>query len=44
MKIGARLKQLRKENGYTQEMLAKRLNVTPQTVYKYERGVIATYS
>lgn len=29
MKIGARLKQLRKENGYTQEMLAKRLNVTP---------------
>lgn len=40
MKIGARLKQLRKENGYTQEMLAKRLNVTPQTVYKYERGVI----
>lgn len=34
-----RLKELRKENGYTQEFVAKYLNVKQNTYSQYESGV-----
>ncbi len=34
-----RLKELRKENGYTQEYVAKYLNVKQNTYSQYEAGV-----
>ena len=34
-----RLKELRKENGYTQEYVAKFLNVKQNTYSQYESGV-----
>lgn len=34
-----RLKELRKENGYTQEYVAKFLNVKQNTYSQYEKGV-----
>lgn len=37
-KIGVFLKQLRNENGFTQEMLAGRLNVSGRTVSRWENG------
>lgn len=40
MNIGERIKRARQEAGITQSELAKRLNVTPQTVSQYERGLI----
>ena len=38
VKIGERIKQLRKEKDITQEQLAKALNVTSAAVSKWERG------
>ena len=36
------LKKIRKDKGYTQEELAKKLNVVRQTVSKWEKGVSQT--
>ena len=33
-----RLRKLRKENGLTQEQLAEKLNISRQSVAKWERG------
>ena len=33
------LKKIRKDKGYTQEMLAEKLNVVRQTVSKWEKGL-----
>lgn len=38
IKTGARLAQLRKENGYSQEALAEKLGLSRQAVSKWERG------
>ena len=38
-KIGAFLKELRKEKNLTQEKLAEKLNVTSRTVSRWETGV-----
>lgn len=40
MNKGERIKLLRESKGLTQEELAKRLNTTKQTIFKYEKGVI----
>lgn len=40
MKIGESLKKARIDAGITQAELARRLDVTPQTVSQYERGLI----
>lgn len=40
MNIGEQLKNLRQQNNYTQEQLADLLNVSYQTVSKWERGVV----
>ena len=37
--LGARIAQLRREKGLTQEMLAQRMGVSPQAVSKWERGL-----
>ncbi|MBQ8136555.1 MAG: helix-turn-helix transcriptional regulator [Clostridia bacterium] len=37
-KIGAFLKELRKEQGFTQEQLAEKLNVSRRTVSRWETG------
>lgn len=39
MQIGNQIKVLRQRRGVTQEALAQHLNVTPQAVSKWERGV-----
>ena len=39
MQIGNQIKALRKRRGVTQDALAQHLNVTPQAVSKWERGV-----
>ncbi len=36
MNIGERIQKLRKENGYSQEQLAERLNLSRQTISKWE--------
>jgi transcriptional regulator with XRE-family HTH domain len=36
--IGERIAQLRKNSGFTQEILANTLGVSPQTVSKWETG------
>ena len=38
-KIGLRLQRIRKQNGVSQEELAKKLHVQRQTISSYERGV-----
>ena len=38
MKIGEKLIELRKNNGLSQEQLAEKLNVTRQTISKWELG------
>ncbi len=40
MNIGDRIKTLRKKINLTQEELAKKLGTTPQTIYKYEKGIV----
>lgn len=37
--FGKRLSELRKKKGWTQEQLAKKLNVSPQAVSKWEKDV-----
>ena len=39
MEFRDKLQKLRKENGLTQEMLAERINVSSQTVSKWEKGL-----
>ena len=39
IQIGSRIRQLRKQKGITQEVLAEALSVTPQAVSKWEMGV-----
>ena len=38
MTMGEKIKQLRSANGFTQEMLAEKMNVTRQSVSKWENG------
>jgi transcriptional regulator with XRE-family HTH domain len=38
IKIGSQIAMLRKQNGYTQEELAEKLNITAQAVSKWENG------
>ena len=38
MTVGQKIKQLRKERGFTQMDLADRINVSYQQVQKYEKG------
>ena len=40
MEIGERIHHYRKLCGLTQEEVAKRLETTPQNIYKYEKGII----
>ena len=40
MSIGEEIKKKRKEKGYTQDYLAELLNVSRQTVYNWEKGII----
>lgn len=37
--IGVKIKKLRRKNKMTQEQLARQLNVTPQAVSKWEKGL-----
>lgn len=39
--MGAQLKQLRKEHGYSQDKFAEKLNVTKDTIFNYEKGKTA---
>lgn len=39
MEIGNKIKQLRQKSGLTQEQLGSRLNVSPQSISKWETGV-----
>ncbi|MCD8391261.1 MAG: helix-turn-helix domain-containing protein [Firmicutes bacterium] len=39
MDIGAKIKELRKKRGITQERLAEYLNISPQAVSKWESGI-----
>lgn len=39
MNIGDKIKKLRRKKKVTQEQLAKYLNVTPQAVSKWEKGL-----
>ena len=40
MKIGDRIKEIRTKRGMSQVMLADKIKVSKQTLYKYENGVI----
>ena len=37
--LGARIAQLRRDRGLTQDMLTQRMGVSPQAVSKWERGL-----
>lgn len=39
MNIGEKIKELREKNGKTQLDVSKALDVTYQTIYKYEKGI-----
>ena len=39
MKFSKRLKELRINKGFTQEDLAKKINISPSSISLYERGV-----
>lgn len=39
--LGSRLLELRKQKGFTQEQLAEKLNVTNQSVSKWEKDINA---
>jgi transcriptional regulator with XRE-family HTH domain len=41
MELGRRIAAYRRIAGFTQEELAERLRVTPETISRFERGVIA---
>lgn len=40
MNVGERIKNIREEKKITQEELAKQIDSTKQTIYKYENGII----
>lgn len=40
MTTGERMKQRRKEIGFSAEKVAERLGVSPATIYRYEKGDI----
>lgn len=40
MEIGKKIKMLREQRGITQTELAKYINSTKQTIFKYESGII----
>lgn len=40
--LAENLKKIRKDKGYTQEIIAEKLNVVRQTVSKWEKGVSPT--
>lgn len=40
MTKGDRIKELRETAGLTQEDLAKKMNTTKQTIFKYEKGIV----
>ncbi len=40
MKISEKIKKLRQEKGWSQAQLAKKLNILPQHISRYERGII----
>jgi len=42
--IGKTIKELRKENNFTQEELAEKVNITRQTLSKLENGMIGRVS
>ena len=44
LELGNRVKTLRKERGLTQEMLAKKVNISRATLSKLENGNIAQVS
>jgi transcriptional regulator with XRE-family HTH domain len=44
LELGERVKKLRKERGITQEMLAKKTNISRATLSKLENGNIAQVS
>ena len=43
MKFGDKVRRLRKENGWSQEELAKKLGVNTRTVFTYENGTYPRY-
>lgn len=42
MNTGERIKQLRKERGFSAEYVAERIGVSPSTIYRYENNEIAS--
>ena len=42
MDIGNKIKQLRAKSGITQEQLANKLGISPQSVSKWETGISQT--
>ena len=43
MKFGDKVRRLRKEKGWSQEELAKKLGVNTRTVFTYENGTYPRY-
>lgn len=41
MKPSERIRYYRESAGLTQDEVAKKINVTPQAVYKYEKGIVS---